>query len=51
MVSLTELAAHTNELLYATTPSNKYVTAILAELDPQSGNLRYVNADIPIACS
>ena len=42
--SLTELAAHTNELLYATTPSNKYVTAVLAELDPVSGKLRYVNA-------
>lgn len=44
MASLTELAAHTNELLYATTPSNKYVTAILADLDPQTGQLRYVNA-------
>lgn len=44
MDSLTELAAHTNELLYATTPSNKYVTAILAEFDPLSGRLRYVNA-------
>jgi sigma-B regulation protein RsbU (phosphoserine phosphatase) len=44
MESLTELAAHTNELLYATTPSNKYVTAILADLDPQTGKLRYVNA-------
>jgi phosphoserine phosphatase RsbU/P len=44
MGSLTELAAHTNELLYATTPSNKYVTAILADLDPQTGQMRYVNA-------
>lgn len=42
--SLTELAAHTNNLLYATTPSNKYVTAILLEVDPVSGVCRYVNA-------
>lgn len=44
IVPLTELAAHTNELLYATTPSNKYVTAILAEFDPTTGICRYVNA-------
>lgn len=42
--SLTELAAHTNALLYATTPSNKYVTAILVELDLATGRGRYVNA-------
>lgn len=42
--SLTELAAHTNELLYATTPSNKYVTAVLAEFDPVTGKGSYVNA-------
>jgi sigma-B regulation protein RsbU (phosphoserine phosphatase) len=42
--SLTDLATHTNELLYATTPSNKYVTAILVELDENSGECRYVNA-------
>jgi serine phosphatase RsbU (regulator of sigma subunit) len=42
--SLTELATQTNSLLYATTPSNKYVTAILLELDPASGACRYVNA-------
>jgi phosphoserine phosphatase RsbU/P len=42
--SLTELASHTNALLYATTPSNKYVTAILVELDPATGRGRYVNA-------
>lgn len=42
--SLTELATHTNSLLYATTPSNKYVTAILVELDPATGKCRYVNA-------
>ncbi|HYE75740.1 MAG TPA: PP2C family protein-serine/threonine phosphatase, partial [Blastocatellia bacterium] len=44
MPSLTELASHTNNLLYATTPSNKYVTAILTELDPVSGRCRFVNA-------
>jgi sigma-B regulation protein RsbU (phosphoserine phosphatase) len=42
--SLTELSAHTNALLYATTPSNKYVTAILLEIDPATGNCRFVNA-------
>ncbi|MBX3279543.1 MAG: PP2C family protein-serine/threonine phosphatase [Acidobacteria bacterium] len=42
--TLTELAAHTNELLYATTPSNKYVTAVLVQIDPVRGNIRYVNA-------
>lgn len=42
--SLTDLATHTNALLYATTPSNKYVTAILVELDPATGKARYVNA-------
>ncbi len=41
---LTELAAHTNELLYATTPSNKYVTGILMQIDPVSGHCVYVNA-------
>ncbi len=42
--SLVDLASHTNALLYATTPSNKYITAILAELDPETGKGRYVNA-------
>jgi len=42
--SLTDLATHTNALLYATTPSNKYVTAILVELDPATGKGRYVSA-------
>ncbi|MFM8394319.1 MAG: PP2C family protein-serine/threonine phosphatase, partial [Acidobacteriota bacterium] len=42
--SLPELAARMNGLLYATTPSNKYVTAILIDLDPASGEVRYVNA-------
>lgn len=42
--SLTDLATHTNSLLYATTPSNKYVTAILLEIDATTGRCRYVNA-------
>jgi serine phosphatase RsbU (regulator of sigma subunit) len=43
-VSLVELATETNELLHATSPSNKFVTAILLEIDPASGRGRYVNA-------
>jgi phosphoserine phosphatase RsbU/P len=42
--SLTELVTLTNSLLYATTPSNKYVTAILLEIDAATGKCRYVNA-------
>lgn len=42
--TLTELATLTNSLLYATTPSNKYVTAILMEFDVATGACRYVNA-------
>lgn len=42
--TLVELAARTNELLHATTPSNKFVTAILIELDPMSGAGKYVSA-------
>lgn len=42
--SLTELAARINELLYAASPSNKFVTAIVLELDPATGAGRYVNA-------
>ena len=42
--SLTELSAHTNELLYGSTPDNKYVTAILLHLEPATGHCRFVNA-------
>jgi sigma-B regulation protein RsbU (phosphoserine phosphatase) len=42
--SLAELSARTSELLYATTPSNKYVTAIMAQVELESGSVRYVNA-------
>jgi len=42
--TLVELATRTNELLHATTPSNKFVTAILIELEPTTGAIKYVNA-------
>ena len=42
--SLSELAAQTNELLYATSPPEKFVTAILVEIDPATGEAGYVNA-------
>lgn len=42
--TLVELATRTNELLHATTPSNKFVTAILLELEPETGAVKYVNA-------
>lgn len=42
--TLVELASRTNELLHATTPSNKFVTAILFEIFPLSGKANYVNA-------
>ena len=42
--TLAELAARTNELLHATTPSNKFVTAILFEIFPASGRAGYVSA-------
>ncbi|MEO6333566.1 MAG: SpoIIE family protein phosphatase [Pyrinomonadaceae bacterium] len=41
--SLKDLAAEINDLLYATSPPDKFVTAILAEFD-DSGNVTYVNA-------
>lgn len=44
VASLTELAASINELLYATSPSNKFVTAIILEIDTATGAGRYVNA-------
>ncbi|HEX9962327.1 MAG TPA: SpoIIE family protein phosphatase [Pyrinomonadaceae bacterium] len=42
--TLAELASLTNRLLYATTPSNKFVTAILFEIFPLSGKAVYVSA-------
>lgn len=42
--SLGELAAQTNELLHATSPANKFVTAILVEINPATSTASYVNA-------
>jgi len=40
---LPALAARTNDLLYATTPSNRYATAFLVFYDPTTGECRWVN--------
>jgi sigma-B regulation protein RsbU (phosphoserine phosphatase) len=37
------LAARTNDLLHATTPSNRYATAFLMFYDPSSGDCRWAN--------
>jgi sigma-B regulation protein RsbU (phosphoserine phosphatase) len=42
--SLAELARWTNDLLYATTPGNKYVTGIFLGVCPATGVASYVNA-------
>ncbi|HEX8141292.1 MAG TPA: SpoIIE family protein phosphatase [Pyrinomonadaceae bacterium] len=42
--SLRELAARTNDLLHATSPANKFVTAILVEINPATSTASYVNA-------
>ncbi len=42
--SLNALAAHANDLLYASTSPNKYVTAAMLELAPATGAARYVSA-------
>ena len=41
--SLLEIAARANELLHATTPSNRFATAFLFAIEPISGACRYVN--------
>ncbi len=41
---LVDLVTRTSQLLYATTPSNKYATAFLALVDPAKGKITYVNA-------
>jgi len=40
---LPSLAAQTNDLLFASTPGNKYSTAIFVQYDPASGACTYVN--------
>lgn len=42
--TLAELAAQTNELLYTTSPPDKFVTAILVKINPATAEARYVNA-------
>ncbi len=37
------LASRTNDLLYASTPGNRYATALLAFYEPSTGLLRWVN--------
>jgi sigma-B regulation protein RsbU (phosphoserine phosphatase) len=41
---LPQLAGHASELLYAATSAEKYVTAALVELHPESGQLTFVGA-------
>ena len=43
-LDLAALVERTNTLLHATTPANKYVTAIFVLLDARTGACRYVNA-------
>ncbi len=43
-VSLADLARSTNELLFATTPGNKYATAALVLVDSVTGRCQYVGA-------
>ena len=42
--SLPELVAAVNRYLADNTPSNRFVTLFITELDPTSGKLRYINA-------
>jgi sigma-B regulation protein RsbU (phosphoserine phosphatase) len=43
-LSLDALAARTNDLLFAATPGNKYVTAVLLLADAVTGRCQYVSA-------
>jgi sigma-B regulation protein RsbU (phosphoserine phosphatase) len=42
--ALADLVLHANELLHATTPSDRYITAILVSFEPATGRCRFVNA-------
>ena len=44
LTSMPALAGEANELLYASTSPEKYVTAALVDLDPASGAIRWVGA-------
>lgn len=41
--ALKEVAVRANDLIWATTPANRYATAFLVSLDPVSGACRFVN--------
>ena len=43
-LTLDRLAVQINELLYVTTPGNRFVTAVIVLIDPQTGDCRLVNA-------
>ena len=43
-VDVIEIAIRTNDLLWASTPPNKYATAFLVRYDPATGAGQYVNA-------
>jgi sigma-B regulation protein RsbU (phosphoserine phosphatase) len=42
--ALEDLVTQANDLIHASSPSNKFVTAFFVLLDPESGICRYVNA-------
>ncbi|MGI8542294.1 MAG: SpoIIE family protein phosphatase [Aridibacter sp.] len=42
--SLTESVKAVNEYLVVNTPTNRFITFFVAELDPKSGELKYINA-------
>jgi sigma-B regulation protein RsbU (phosphoserine phosphatase) len=41
---LVDLVVRTNELLHASTPTDRYITAILANFEPATGRCTFVNA-------
>src|SRR5689334_24290012 len=50
VATLTELAARTNELLYATSPSNKFVTAILLMIDQIGKHTSELQSQFHLVC-
>jgi sigma-B regulation protein RsbU (phosphoserine phosphatase) len=42
--ALVDLVVRTNELLHASTPTDRYITAILANFEPVTGRCTFVNA-------
>jgi sigma-B regulation protein RsbU (phosphoserine phosphatase) len=41
--NLPAIGARTNDLLYASTPSNKYATGIMVRYNPETGQCEYIN--------